>query len=491
LAEIKEVIRGCLGLYLEAVATEPGSTPGEMTEIKLEAILRGTAPNVPVVLTQYAIAPALLDTTVNFSMPLNAGAYFAHDVKVPANASFTAPYWLLEEYNTGMYKVEDQQLRGVPETPRLLKVYWKFNIGGVPFEYVTDVAYKVEESAIGEVWRPFEVLPPAFVEFTETAYIIPGAEKEITVKVKAGRKDVAGILTLRAPKGWLSEAEQNRTFKLARKGEEQEFRFTLRPANGADVTETNLTAQVQVDGRDYNMQLVTIKYDHFPQQSVLKPATVKISRIDLQVKSKNIGYYMGAGDEVPAALRQMGCTVNILEDKDIETEKLARYDAIVIGVRAYNTKENLKFHHAKLMEYVQNGGTLVLQYNNNFELYLDQLAPAKMKLSRTRVTDEAAEVRFLIPDHAMLNKPNKLTTYDFNGWVQERGLYFPGEWEAPLEAPISCNDPGEKLADGAILTMKYGKGHYVYTGISFFRELPAGVLGAYRLFANMISLGKM
>jgi hypothetical protein len=248
---------------------------------------------------------------------------------------------------------------------------------------------------------------------------------------------------------------------------------------------------VQVDGRDYNMQLVTIKYDHIPQQSVLKPATVKASRINLQVKSKNIGYYMGAGDEVPAALRQMGCTVNFLEDKDIETEKLARYDAIVIGVRAYNTKENLKFHHAKLMEYVQNGGTLVLQYNNNFELYLDQLAPAKMKLSRTRVTDEAAEVRFLLPDHALLNQPNKLGTQDFNGWVQERGLYFPGEWEAPLEAPISCNDPGEKPADGAILTMKHGKGHYIYTGISFFRELPAGVPGAYRLFANMISLGKM
>jgi hypothetical protein len=161
-----------------------------------------------------------------------------------------------------------------------------------------------------------------------------------------------------------------------------------------------------------------------------------------------------------------------------------------MGIRAYNTKDALKFQHPKLLEYVQNGGTLVVQYNNNFELVVDKLAPFNMKLSRTRVTDETAEMRFLLPDHAALNLPNKLTADDFKGWAQERGLYFPSEWDNAFAAPLSCNDPGEKPADGSLLIAKYGKGNYVYTGLSFFRELPAGVPGAYRLFANLISLGK-
>jgi hypothetical protein len=181
----------------------------------------------------------------------------------------------------------------------------------------------------------------------------------------------------------------------------------------------------------------------------------------------------------------------LLEDKDIEPSNLAKLDAIVVGVRAYNTKENLAFQHKTLLEYVQNGGTLVLQYNTNGrDLLMTDLAPYPMKLSRTRVTDETAEVRFRLPEHPVLNSPNKLTSKDFEGWIQERGLYFPGEWDAALEAPLSMNDPDEKPADGSLLVAKHGKGWYVYTGISFFRELPSGVPGAYRLFANLISLGK-
>jgi hypothetical protein len=161
-----------------------------------------------------------------------------------------------------------------------------------------------------------------------------------------------------------------------------------------------------------------------------------------------------------------------------------------MGIRAYNAVERLKVHQPKLYEFVQNGGTMIVQYNNNFDIYLDELAPFKMKLARDRVTVEEAEMRFLKPEHQVLNQPNVITNRDFDGWVQERGLYFPSEWDSKMEAILSCNDPNEPPRNGSLLVAPYGKGYYVYTGLAFFRQLPAGVPGAYRLFSNLISLKK-
>ncbi|GAB4496166.1 MAG: PIG-L family deacetylase [Saprospiraceae bacterium] len=500
LAEIKEVIRGCLGLYLEATAAEPTVAPGETVKIRLEAIgqaaykprtgeANGTMNGNSIVLKSIAISPALFDTIYNLSLEPNKGFTTERSVKIPDNADFTAPYWLRNNSTIGMYSVENQLLRGKPETPRFASVHWSFSINGIPLEYETDVAWKTNEPSLGEIWRPFEVLPPAFVEFTESAYVFNKSDNTVTVRVKAGRDNVAGTVVVQsADKNWaVKNGEQ--PFSFSKKGEEKTFTFSI---NGSVKTgQTTLQAVLKVGDRIYENRLVTIKYDHIPQQSVLLPATVNAAKVDLQVKAKNVGYYMGAGDDVPAALRQMGCNVTLLEDKDIEPSNLSKFDAIVVGVRAYNTKENLAFQHKTLLEYVQNGGTLVLQYNTNGrDLIMADLAPYPMKLSRTRVTDETAEVRFRLPEHPVLNSPNKLTSKDFEGWVQERGLYFPSEWDAALEAPLSMNDPDEKPADGSLLVAKYGKGWYVYTGISFFRELPSGVPGAYRLFANLISLGK-
>jgi hypothetical protein len=201
---------------------------------------------------------------------------------------------------------------------------------------------------------------------------------------------------------------------------------------------------------------------------------------------------MGAGDKVPESLRETGYRVDLLEDGDITPENLKNYDAVVLGVRAYNTVERLKFHQPKLLEYVKKGGTLIVQYNTNFSMTVpaEEIAPYKLKISRDRVTVEDAEMRFLLPSSEVLNFPNKITAKDFEGWVQERGLYFPSEWGPEFQAVLSCNDPGEPARDGSLLVADYGEGHYVYTGLSFFRELPSGVSGAYRLFANLISLGQ-
>jgi hypothetical protein len=470
------------------------ASPGDAVKIRLEAIFRAPFAawgGAGAELAGVQIQPALFDSLPNFKLLPNKGWVLEKTARIADDATFTAPYWLQNSSTIGMYTVESQGLRGIPETPRYAKVHWDFIVNGIPLDFETEVAWKTGEPAIGEVWRPFEVLPPVFVEFSEPSYIFTQKEREVSIRVKAGKDNVAGAALVLAPgKGWVARGEGTleQAFEFKKKGEEKTFTFTVE-AN-AYPSEAELTAAVRIGDLMYVKRLVNIQYDHIPQQSVLLPATAHAARLDLKVKVKNVGYYPGAGDDVPAALRQMGCTVKVLEAKDMETEALAKLDAIVVGIRAYNTKDDLRLHHAKLLEYVQNGGTLVVQYNTNFELVVDQVAPFPLKISRSRVTDETAEMRFLLPEHPVLNTPNKLTARDFEGWVQERGLYFPGEWDAAFAAPLSANDPGEKPADGSLLVAKYGKGHYVYTGLSFFRELPAGVPGAYRLFANLISLGK-
>jgi LmbE family N-acetylglucosaminyl deacetylase len=481
LNEIKQVIKSCMGLYLEAVADNPTGTPGAPATLQLEAIQRA---NIKLVLTGISIQPALFDTTMNFVLADNADFTYTRKVTIPANAPFTSPYWLQKPFSTGMYTVEEQLMRNMPETPRYTKVRWSFLVNGVPIEYTTDVAYKVEESAKGEVWKPFDILPPAVVEFTQSSYLFTSPSQQVTVRVKAMRDSVTGLADLSFPEGWTATGDDH--FFIARKGEEKTLTFNV--STTATSGEINLGAVLTIDGRTYNMRLIPIEYEHIPTQNVLLPAQVKASCLSLQVSAKKIGYYMGAGDEIPDALRLMGCQVTLLEDKDLVIDKLTQFDAIVVGIRAYNTKQALALRNADLFEYVNQGGTLVTQYNNNFDYTTEKLSPLSLKISRTRVTDETAEMRFLKPEHAVLNTPNKLTETDFKGWVQERGLYFPSEWDKSFVAPLSCNDPNEAPADGSLLVANYGKGVFVYTALSFFRELPAGVPGAYRLFANIISL---
>lgn len=485
LAEIKDVIRGCLGMYLEATASDATATPGQPVSLRLEAIHRSGA---DVQLTSFRILPALRDSATAVKLENNRTWVLNTTVKIPENAAYTAPYWLLKESTVGMYNVEEQTLRGVPETPRFVKVRWAFNVSGVPIEYESDVAFKAGESAVGEVWRPFEVLPPVFVECTEASYIFSDKDKNVSIRVKAGADNQSGTVGIRAPAGWSVSSVGDNKFSFKRKGEEKTFVFKVNGASGA--VEGQLEPFAKIDERAYSMRLIPIKYDHIPQQSVLQPARVHAARADVRVSARNVGYYMGAGDDVPAALRQIGCTVTMLEDKDLDADNLAKFDAVVLGVRAYNTKDELFFHQPALFEYVQRGGTLVTQYNTSFGNETPILAPYPLKLSRQRVTDETADIRILQPEHASLMSPNKLTAADFSGWVQERGLYFPQEWDANFVAPLSMNDSEEKPLDGALLVAPYGQGHFVYTGISFFRQLPAGVPGAYRLFANLISLGK-
>jgi hypothetical protein len=251
-----------------------------------------------------------------------------------------------------------------------------------------------------------------------------------------------------------------------------------------------MSVKAELGDKSFDYGIQTINYDHIPPQLLLPKATSRIARIDLKKEGAVVGYIHGAGDDIPSALRNMGYDVWEMKSEEITSENLKRLDAVVMGIRALNTNDRIKFVMNDLLEYVKNGGTLVVQYNNNFGLETDQFSPYPLTLSRDRVTEEDSEVRFLSANHAVLNTPNKITSSDFHGWVQERGLYFPGKWDEHFTAILSMNDRSEKPMDGSLLVAPYGNGYYVYTGLSFFRELPEGVPGAYKLFANIVSLGK-
>jgi hypothetical protein len=280
------------------------------------------------------------------------------------------------------------------------------------------------------------------------------------------------------------------SFEIKKKGDEQIIVFTLTPPENQD--ESYIAPIVKVNGKLITKELVTIAYDHVPTQSILLPSEAKVVRLNIARLGENIGYIMGAGDDVPTSLEQIGYRVVRVDPSDIQAGSLNKFDAVVVGIRAYNIVEELKFKQRYLLDYVKEGGNLIVQYNTagRWDKQFENIAPYPLQLSRDRVTDENSEVSIIAKNHALVNFPNTIEEKDFEGWVQERGLYFPDEWNAEFTAILSMNDKGESAKKGSLLVAPYGKGNYIYTGLSFFRELPAGVSGAYKLFANMLSLGK-
>ena len=386
-----------------------------------------------------------------------------------------------------MYKAPEN-LIGLSETPSLEKLTFELQFADLTIPFTKNIIYKFNDAVIGEVYRPLEVLPEVTSSIPEKVLIFANSDsKMVSVIVRAGKNNISGNIALEHPSGWEIVPKQQ-TFQLDRKGQTKNFAFEVTPP--ANQNEGFLKAIVNLDGQIFDKELITIDYNHIPFQSVLLPSEVKIVRLDIEKKGQNVGYINGAGDAIPESLRQIGYTVSTIDPSSISEEKLRKFDAIVVGIRAYNIVSELAFAQSKLNKYVENGGTLIVQYNTNHDLVTQNLAPYSLGLSRDRVTDEFSKVKFLDPKNTLLNTPNKITEKDFEGWVQERGLYFPDKWAKEFTPILGMNDKGESQTKGSLLIAKYGKGHYIYTGLSFFRELPAGVPGAFRLFANMLSVGK-
>ncbi|HLP32752.1 MAG TPA: PIG-L family deacetylase [Bacteroidia bacterium] len=342
----------------------------------------------------------------------------------------------------------------------------------------------------GELYRPLVITPPVMVNVVNEVVAFPTNEaKEVKVVVKAGKDSLMGEVMLNIPDSWKC-IPASASYELRKKGEEKTFTFMVTPpATQAEVT---ITASVSYGGQNYSKGIKEIKYDHIPIQTLFPEAEIKLIRLDVKKKLKRIGYIPGAGDEVAPCLTQLGYEVITLTDDLLAKENLNQFEAILTGVRAYNTNEKLPAFKQKLMDYVANGGNLIVQYNTNSWAgpLSSDIGPYKFKITRERITDEEAKVNFELPNHPVLNTPNKITDKDFEGWIQERSIYHAGDWDSNYVAPLSMADPGEKNNKGALIIAKHGKGHFVYSGLVFFRQLPAGVPGAYRLLVNMIELGK-
>ncbi|HEY4651586.1 MAG TPA: PIG-L family deacetylase [Pontibacter sp.] len=481
---INEVLQDALGLYLEVTASDYAATPGQALSFNVEAINRS---KTPVTINAINYSFAAKDTTLQKSLAFNEPLKYSTTIKLPATMAYAQPYWLRKPGTLGMFAVEGLEDIGKPENDPAATVRFNLTIAGEPLQVTVPVVYKRTDPVEGEVYRPFIVTPPVFVNVAEGVYMFADQQpKQVSVVVKSGKANVAGKVSLNLPKSWKAEPATI-AFNLQAKGAEQHLSFMVTPPNGQ--SEAELKAVATVDGRNYSYSLNEINYNHIPAQTTFPEATAKIVKLDLKKNGEKIAYLMGAGDDIPTSLRQIGYNVTMLRDSDMRLNYLQQFDAIILGVRAYNTIDRLKHYQPALLEYVKNGGNLIVQYNTNHALVLPNVGPYPLRLSRDRVTVEDAEVRFLKPNHPVLNTPNKITQKDFEGWVQERGLYFPNEWSSEYEAILSSNDPGEPARDGGLLVAKYGKGNYIYTGYSWFRELPAGVPGAYRLFVNLISLG--
>ena len=486
LQETESLIEDCLGLFMEVRAENFQCAPGEEIGVSIEILNRS---DLPVQLEGLHASRLGWDSTFSRSLTNNHPVVIEIRSALDKHATFSDPYWLRAPHATGLYNVAEKEMIGMPQNAPAVEFTATVRVGGETLVLHRPLIYKWVDPVKGEQWRPFEIVPPVTLNLSENVLVFGTSEpKQVSLLVKSS-SDIPqnGTVTLSLPRGWKAEPEKL-SFSLPERGAEVSGTVTISPSDGE--YNGSIKAVANVRGREYHRSLHTISYDHFPIQTLLPPAEAKAVRIDLKTEGELIGYIRGAGDEIPSALRNMGYEVWEMNNDEVTPANLQRLDAVVLGVRALNTNERARYFMPAVLDYVRQGGTVVSQYNTSSRMETENFAPYPITIGRERVTDETAEVRVLRPEHPVMNIPNKITRADFEGWIQERGLYFPSEWSEEYEAILSMNDKGETAKESSLLVASYGKGYYVYTGLSFFRELPEGVPGAYKLFANMISLGK-
>ncbi len=486
LKECENLLMACSGLWLEAYAADFTGIPGDETTFTVQVVNRNKNEVTLRALNYFNQS----DSSCNLVLKQNEMVTIKHKEKIALNSPYSNPYWLNEKHEAGRYTVNNPALKGRPENDPFLKVRFDLSIQDLDLKIMRDLIYKNTDPVKGEVYRPFEILPPVSINISEKSFVFAdNKEKSIQLIVKANKANTSGKLQLKSTAGWnLSFKDSNLT--LVNKGDEAIV--DVKVSATANAAKGKLEVSFSSNGNTYNKSIKRIEYDHIPFQFILSDAEAALVKVDVKKAGLKIAYINGAGDEVAGCLEQMGYELTFLTDAMIKSDDLSAYSAIVTGVRAYNTNERLQVYYNKLMDYVKNGGNLVVQYNTNSRVgpLQAKIGPYPFTISRDRVTDEKAVITLSNEKHPALNFPNKISGADFEGWVQERGIYFASDVDAHYETVLSMNDPGEKASSGSLITAKYGKGNFVYTGLVFFRELPAGVPGAYRLFANLLSLPK-
>ncbi|MGB1020009.1 MAG: PIG-L family deacetylase [Flavobacteriaceae bacterium] len=476
---IAKLIKSCLGLEVQANAANALGTPG--TPMKVAFMVHHPSP----------IALTLKHIKVNektiLGKKLEQNNSFRSEISLLLPDQYTTPYWLLEKGSVGNYSVGDTKLIGTPETPPVVEAQFTFEINGKPFVLSVPLKYRTTSPVAGEVIAPFHLLPKVTLAWEKQVVLFSETKpKTVRLQLKAHAQKVSGQVSLKVPLKW-QITPTSQPFEIAQKGSTQTIEFLITPPNST--SEANLSATVNVSGKTYPYALQEIDYDHIPKQYILQPNTLKVSRKTLQTSVNKVGYIAGAGDKIPESLETIGIEVEQLKVETLQLDQITHLPTLVVGIRAFNVLEALKTKNKLLWDYAAQGGTVVFQYNTSRNLKTQDLTPYPLSLSRDRVTNETAAVTFLNPAHPLLNSPNTITAKDFDGWVQERGLYFPNQWDPHFEPLFGMADSNESQKNGSLLVASHGKGQIIYTGLSFFRQLPKGVSGAYALFVNLISYG--
>jgi LmbE family N-acetylglucosaminyl deacetylase len=485
LNEVRILIEQCSGLFIDATSTEQFAVQTDSVRINL-ALNNRLGANA--VLQRVTVDN--FDTTLSKALDRNKNVTLSKTFYVNPSKPVTQPYWLKEKMEEGYYHVADFKKIGQPDADPAYQVQIDLKIYGELFTFTRAVKYKFTDPVKGEVYNPVVVIPVVTFNDFDKVYIKGDKSKSFDVSFVANN----GVsIPSPAVVSQVFSSTMDTLPRLIGGFSLQKRQMHTETWSDAELDSKNYRINVSPDYRTAGFILKTIKYDHIPAISYFKEALLKVEEVDTKIYNKNVGYIIGAGDKVPEALEQMGYNVTLLTEKELARNNLKQFDAIISGVRAYNTNEWLNKYYDKLMKYVYDGGNYIVQYNTvNFVSNLkSKIGPYNFEISRTRITDENSPVQFLKPNHPALNFPNRISQEDFKGWVQERSIYHAGVRDSVnFETVISLTDPGEKPEDGSLIIAKYGKGYFTYTGLVFFRQLPAGVPGAYRLMANLIALNR-
>jgi len=484
--ELLGLIQACAGLWIEAISTDFAAAPGDVVTVNTTLVNRS---DHPFKLKNISFRDLETSNVQNVMLENNTPHTIESSIRVPRGYPTSQPYWLRNSPEKALFSVSDQSLIGRAENAPSLQVKIVLDGQGENLEFLVPVHYRWTDRVDGESYRLFEVRPKVTVDIDDGARIFADTNpQELRVRVKAHSSGIEGTLRLSGDSDWRVVPESI-PFSLSEKYDEAEFSFEVTPPD--DPGDATFLARADVGGTSYSRALVSITHPHIKRQVYFPESTLKMVKLEVERRGDTIGYIMGSGDEVVEGLRHLGYDVTLLSDDELESGDLGRFDAIISGIRAYNTRERLAVVQPRLLKYVEDGGTLIVQYNVSRGLVTEELGPYPFTIGRDRVSEENAPVTILAPDHVLMNVPNKITQKDFDGWVQERGLYYATQWDGRYETVVASHDAGEPDTAGGLVFTRYGKGVFIYSGISWFRQLPAGVPGAYRLFANMIASGKV
>jgi LmbE family N-acetylglucosaminyl deacetylase len=490
LHDLDEAIASCAGLWADVEADHPIASPGGAFEATLTAINRSSFP----------IKWLGPETSLGY----NEAVTRKTPVPVPADRPYSQPFWLVKPKTESSYTIDRQDMRDRPDNPPYYTADFEFQAGTEKIALRRPLHYRYGDPERGELVRPVAIAPPVAVNLTDPVFMFPnGRPRRVQAQVRANVAKASGEVRLAVDAGWTVEPAA-RPFHLSQIGEQADLNFEVTP--GPNAKEAVIRATVKLDGQQIDTGMHVIAYPHIPVEITFPVAEARAEPFPMVMLAKKIGYVMGSGDDVPQALQQLGCDVTLLSADDLASRNLSEFDAIVTGVRAYNLRADLRANESRLLNYIEDGGTVVVQYNvpergprgsaaagghRAATETLAHIGPYPLKVGPARTTVEDAPVTFPDPNHPLLSKPNKITERDFEGWVQERGLYFASEWDPHYRPAFESHDPGEKPQPGGTLYARYGKGVYIFSSYVWFRELPAGVPGAYRIFANMLSAGKV